>query len=262
MFRRVRDAVRRHPWVPRAAAAALGLIALVAALQAVPVERPLAWLTERVHALGPWGPAAFALAFIMLTSVLLPATPVVMAAGAVFGTVGGALTMMVAYTLAAIGAFGVGRLLGGSAVARWVTQYPRLHLIYVAMGREEGWKIVAAVRLSHAAPFGLQNYLFGLSPVRFWPFLLTTWVAMLPGTIFYAFVGHAGATALAAATEGGPVAPHESWVTKALFLVVAALALTYVTRFAKRVMRQELHDAAVAEMTAPAERSELVGSGR
>src|SRR5262249_2003923 len=163
----------------------------------------------------------------------LPATPVVLAAGAVFGPVWGTVLISAASTLAAALSFGVGRLLGRRRVARWVGHYPKLHALYHAMGRADGWKIVAAVRPSRMAPFGVQNYLFGLSPVRFWPFLLATWVTMLPGTIFYTFVGHAGAEAISAATEGA-APPVESWVTKVVFLVVAAGALTYLTHFAKR----------------------------
>src|SRR5205085_4121831 len=87
MLRRLRTTVRRHTWLAKGAAVALVLLLLLAALQAVPVERPLAWLTGKVHELGPWGPVAFGLAFVALTCVLLPATPVVLAAGAVFGPV-------------------------------------------------------------------------------------------------------------------------------------------------------------------------------
>lgn len=123
-------------------------------------------------------------------------------AGAVFGPLVAIVMTSAASTLAATVSFGIGRLLGRRRAARWVGHYPRVHALYHALGRTGGWKIVAAVRLSHAAPFGAQNYLFGTSPVRFGPFLLATWVTMLPGTIFYAYVGHAGAEAVAAATEG------------------------------------------------------------
>ena len=47
---------------------------------------------------------------------------------------------------------------------------------------EGGWKIVAMLRLSPAIPFNLQNYLYGLTDIRFWTCVLTSWVAMIPGT--------------------------------------------------------------------------------
>src|SRR5207248_218294 len=136
----------------------------LAALQLVPLERPLAWLTAEVQELGPWGPVAFALAYVILTSFLLPSTPVALAAGAVFGPVRGAVIVSIASALAAALSFAVGRWLGRHHTARRIERYPKLRAIYHAMGREHGWKVVVAVRLAHMAPFGVQNYLFGMSP--------------------------------------------------------------------------------------------------
>ena len=62
-------------------------------LRLVPIERPLAWLTQEVHALGVWGPLAFGALYVAATLLLLPSTPVSLAAGAVFGTVVGAVTV-------------------------------------------------------------------------------------------------------------------------------------------------------------------------
>ena len=61
---------------------------------------------------------------------------------------------------------------------------------------EGGWKIVALLRLSPAVPFNLQNYLFGLTRIGFWPYLLTSWIAMMPGTFLYVYVGHLTGEAL------------------------------------------------------------------
>src|SRR5438067_280475 len=157
MFSRLRAAVGRHAWLIQAGAVALALIALLVALQFVPLERPLAWLTAEVEELGPWGPAVFVLAYIMLTSLLLPSTPVAVAAGAVFGPIRGAVLISLASTLAAALSFGVGRWLGRRHAARWIEGYPKLRAIYHAMGHEHGWKVVVAVRMAHMAPFGVQN---------------------------------------------------------------------------------------------------------
>jgi uncharacterized membrane protein YdjX (TVP38/TMEM64 family) len=237
MFGRVCEFVRRHAWIVRAAAISLALIALLVALQMVPLKEPLGWLIARVDELGPWGPAAFVLAYVLLTSVLLPSTPVALAAGAVFGPVRGAVVVSIASAIAAALSFGVGRWLGHHHAARWIERYPKLRAIYHAMGREHGWKVVVAVRLAHAAPFGLQNYLFGMSPTRFWPYLVATWVTMLPGAIFYAYIGDEGAEAITQ-TGGG-----HSWLAKGAFLLVAVAALTYLTHFARRVMREQMDSA-------------------
>ena len=69
---------------------------------------------------------------------------------------------------------------GGKNLLHKLRQYPRIRAIYNALG-DGGWKVVAAVRLSHGLPFGLQNFLFGLSSIPFWTYLITTWLVTLPG---------------------------------------------------------------------------------
>ncbi len=241
MFARVRAAVVRHAWIIRAIVIALALIGLLLALQFVPLEEPLAWLMAQVNELGPWGPAAFVLAYVVLTSLLLPSTPVALSAGAVFGPLRGAVVVSIASVVAAAVSFGVGRWLGHHHMARRIERYPKLRAIYHAMGREHGWKVVVAVRLAHAAPFGVQNYLFGMSPTRFWPYLLATWMTMLPGAIFYAYIGHEGAEAISGTS------PTHSWLLKGAFLVVAVAALTYLTQFARRVMKEQASGLSAAE---------------
>jgi uncharacterized membrane protein YdjX (TVP38/TMEM64 family) len=44
-------------------------------------------------------------------------------------------------------------------------------------------------------PFSAGNYLFGLTAVGFWPCVVTSWVAMLPGTFLYVYLGHVGRVA-------------------------------------------------------------------
>jgi uncharacterized membrane protein YdjX (TVP38/TMEM64 family) len=216
----------------------LVLLAGVAlAARSVPVERPLAWLTQEVQALGVWGPLAFAALYVAVTVCLLPGTPVVLAAGAVFGTALGTGTIMAASTASAALSFCLSRYVAHDWFAGHVRHYPLIDRVWRALGRPGGWKVVAAVRLSHALPFGAQNLLFGLSPVRFVPFLAATVVAMLPGTLLYTYLGDLGARALGAG-EDAPAGPG-GWVLRLGTLAVIALAVLYVGRFARRVLRDE-----------------------
>src|SRR5205823_257613 len=101
-----------------------------------------------------------------------------------------------------------------------------------------------AVRLSHFLPFGVQSLLFGLSPVRFWPFVAATWLAMVPGTLLYTYLGSLAAAALGG-EEGDPPGPG-SWGLRLCTLAVIALALLYVIHFARRTLRQASRESAVA----------------
>ena len=52
------------------------------------------------------------------------------------------------------------------------------------------------LRLSPAMPFSLGNYLFGLTAIRFWPYVFTSWLFMLPGTFMYVYLGNIGTEGL------------------------------------------------------------------
>src|SRR5918911_1009190 len=104
---------------------------------------------------------------------------------------------------------------------------------------EGGWKVVVAVRLSHAIPFGLQSLLFGLTPVPFRTYLLATWAAVLPGAFLYAYLGHLGAVALEARQEVATAAGRWQWAARVLGLLAAAAALLYVTHLARKGLKEQ-----------------------
>src|SRR5262249_35460476 len=98
MVRRVNELIHGYAGLIRGVS--LGLIVLAALLfiRSLPAARPLQWLTEQVGELGAWGPVLFALLYILLTIVLLPGTPITIAAGAVFGPLPGTALISFAST--------------------------------------------------------------------------------------------------------------------------------------------------------------------
>lgn len=214
------------------------LVALAVALlmaRTVSIDATLLRLNREVEALGVWGPLVFGGLFVVTTMLLLPATPVVLAAGALFGTLTATATISVASTLSAFLSFVLSRHLAHDWIAARVVGYRRVHLLYRALGGEKGWKVVAAVRLAHLLPYGVQNLLFGLSPVRVVPFLAATWVAMLPGTLLYSYLGHLGARALE--VDGAPPLGPEGWAFRLGLLAVIVVAVLYIGRLARHVLQ-------------------------
>jgi uncharacterized membrane protein YdjX (TVP38/TMEM64 family) len=234
-------------WRPRAVTAgklllaALVVAAIVLLVRRAPIDETVVLLKQEVGEMGLWAPLAFGGALVVLTALLLPATPVVLASGAAFGPVLGVVVVSLATTASAALSFAVSRLLARRRVAAYVRRYPKLHAIYDALGGPAGWQVVIAVRLSHALPFGVQNLLFGASPVRFWPFLAATWVSMLPGSVLYVFLGHVAARALEEGSGAGPAVGPADWAVRAAGLAVAALAALYVTRLGRRILREKAH---------------------
>jgi uncharacterized membrane protein YdjX (TVP38/TMEM64 family) len=145
-------------------------------------------LAVEVHRAGAWGPLAFA------TVALLPGTILTLAGGALFGPAAGTFYNLTGATLGATGAFLVSRYLAADWVRRRLG--PRTEQIIAGVERED-WRFVAFVRLVPLVPFNLLNYALGLTRVRLSRYVTASYLAMLPGTLAYTYLGYAGRAALA-----------------------------------------------------------------
>jgi uncharacterized membrane protein YdjX (TVP38/TMEM64 family) len=52
---------------------------------------------------------------------------------------------------------------------------------------QEGWKVVAFIRLIPIFPYFLVNFAFGLTRITFWSFTIATFIFMLPLTIAFVY---------------------------------------------------------------------------
>jgi uncharacterized membrane protein YdjX (TVP38/TMEM64 family) len=57
---------------------------------------------------------------------------------------------------------------------------------------EDGFRVVTLLRLSPLLPFSIGNYLYGLTSVKLLPYILGSWLGMLPGTWAYVSAGATG----------------------------------------------------------------------
>jgi rhodanese-related sulfurtransferase len=83
----------------------------------------------------------------------------------------------------------------------------------------EGWRFVAFLRLVPLFPFNLLNYALGLTRLRLLPYVIATYLFMLPGAIAYTNLGYAGREAVA----GGEGMIQKGLLALALLAVVAFL---------------------------------------
>jgi uncharacterized membrane protein YdjX (TVP38/TMEM64 family) len=224
--------------VVRLVSVGLIVIGLLVIVRQLPVDAALEALAGRIEALGPWGPVAFGVIYAVAVVMMVPGSALTLAGGATFGLLAGTITVSVASNVGAAMAFLISRYLARDAVARRVGSDPKFGAIDRAIG-EGGWKIVAMLRLSPAVPFNLQNYLYGLTSIRFWPCVLASWVAMLPGTFLYVYLGHVGRTALAAAAGGERSRTQAEWAMIVVGLLATVGVTVYVTRLARRAMRRQ-----------------------
>jgi uncharacterized membrane protein YdjX (TVP38/TMEM64 family) len=225
--------VRRGPWLWAAVIAAAA--ALVLALRLLPIGPWLERLLAFFQGQGLGGIALFVVAYATLAVLLVPGSVLTLGAGFVYGVAWGSVAVSIAATLGAAGGFLVARYLARERVARFVAANPRFAAIDAAVGRE-GWKIVLLTRLSPIFPYTYINYLYGLTRVALGPYLLASWVGMLPGTVLYVYLGFAG-RAVAQAAAGGARRPAIEYAFWALGLLATAAVTVYVTRLARAALR-------------------------
>ncbi len=213
------------------------IVALFIVLRKVPLKKPLQDFLAWVDAIGFWGPVVLGVVYVIGCVVCLPGSILTLAAGALFGVVGGTITVSIASTLGACAAFVVGRTFARDWIAAKVEGNAKFRAIDKAVGRE-GFKIVLLTRLSPMFPFNLLNFGYGLTDVRLGHYALASWIGMLPGTIMFVYFGSALGSSVDAFAERGEKTAAET----AMFWVGMALAIA-VTVFVTRIARRALKDA-------------------
>lgn len=230
---------------------ALIAAALLVIVRLLPAGEAMAALKGWMTGLGMWGPVVLVLLYIVATVLFVPGTILTLAAGAMFGLVVGMITVSIGSTLGASFAFLIARYLARDKIAAMAGRNRNFGAIDRAIA-EGGWRIVALLRLSPAIPFNLQNYLYGLMQIRFWPYVLTSWLAMLPGTFLYVYLGH---------VTGAAIAPDRSrtlgeWLMLAVGLLATVAVTVYVTWLARRKLREHMDEATTDGEVAPDQHSD------
>ena len=198
---------------------------------ALPLETWLRRLSSLIEAAGAWGPIIYGLAYSIATVLMVPGSILTFFAGVSFGLGIGTVTVSIGSTVGAALSFFLARRLARRKISSLLENHRYLAAIDKAL--EQGsWKTVALMRLSPAIPFNLQNYLWGITPVRFLTYVLSSWVAMLPGTFLYVYLGYVSREAAGAAAGEEPLEVAQ-WILRGAGLLATVIATIYITRLAR-----------------------------
>jgi uncharacterized membrane protein YdjX (TVP38/TMEM64 family) len=210
----------------------LGLLILARVL---PVADWLLKFDDWIVHLGLLGVLLFMLVYVAATVLLFPASILTIGAGFIFGVVSGTLVVSIAATTGAALAFLIARYLARNQVETRFAGNPAFKRIDRAIG-ERGAGLILLLRLSPLIPFNVSNYIYGLTSVKFWPYVLASWIGMLPGTLLYVYLGTAGRLGLGGAA--GRSSAHSVWEYG--FFGAGLVATIVVTVWVTRIARKEL----------------------
>jgi uncharacterized membrane protein YdjX (TVP38/TMEM64 family) len=180
---------RRLAWLALGLVVAAGLAWGLGVHDRVRPER-LGDLRVTIEAYGAWGPVLYVAGYVVAELLFVPALPLTLLGGLVFGPVWGTVYTWTAATLAAALAFLIARHLARGTVERWRARSPRIAQIDAAVERH-GWRILMVTRLVPLFPFNLQNFVYGLTRIPFWTYVAVSSVCILPGTIAFSVAGSA-----------------------------------------------------------------------
>ena len=212
------------------------VIVLASAAYFFPLVPALEHVSAWLGGLGVIGAALFAVLIAVSSLCLLPASPFIIAASAVFGFSLGLLTSAVGIILGAASGYFLSRLFLRKDVADQLKSRPSFKAIDQAIA-EEGWKIVLLLRLC-PIPFGLANYLYGLTAIPFLPYLITTLLGAVPGLLLFSHLGSAGKAGLQALASGNLNKGGGEIVLLGLSLAATIVLVVLLPRIARRALEK------------------------
>lgn len=202
------------------------LVGVVVAARYFPI---LDWL----KAFGLWsqqfgfaGALIYGIVFGLAAILMVPCLPLTLLAGFAFGLGQGLFAVMLGIAIGAAGGFLIARYLARETVSEKIGQNARFAAIDGAIAKD-GWKIVGLLRML-PVPFGITNYLYGLTAIDFWRYMAATTVGMLPANVLFVYLGAFGKRSV-----DGPRHPLE-YVMGGLMVAALVGVIVMLRRVAQR----------------------------
>jgi uncharacterized membrane protein YdjX (TVP38/TMEM64 family) len=225
--------------ISRLVALIIIVVALFLAMRFLPIQQWLRNFNDWVSQMGVAGIFIFIGVYAVATVLLASGAILTIGAGFAFGLWKGFLAVSVGATLGASLAFLVARFIARDKVEAIAKGNEKFRNIDNAIAKQ-GAKLVFLLRLSPVIPFNLSNYFYGLTSVKFWPYVLASWIGMMPGTFLYVYIGTAGKAAVSAAA-GGEAIKHgwQYWAFMSVGLAATIIVTIWVTKIARDALKSQ-----------------------
>ena len=215
------------------------VIGLLVAAKFLPVKQWFLGFNDWVGQIGLAGIFIFIAVYAIAAVLLMPGSILTIGGGFAFGLWKGFLAVSAGATLGAALAFLVARFVARDKIEAIAKKNDKFRRIDSAIG-EQGAKFIFLLRLSPVIPFNLSNYFYGLTGVKFWPYVLASWIGMMPGTFLYVYIGAAGKAA-ASAAAGGETIKHgwQYWTFMSVGLAATVIVTIWVTKIARDALKSQ-----------------------
>lgn len=180
-----------------------------------------------ILSMGNWGPLFYIILYILVTITMISPLPVALVGGIIFGPVMGLVYTMAGAGLGLTLSFVIARHLARKKLEEKFGETEIMKKIDSGV-EKDGWLILATTRLLPIFPFGIQNYVYGLTSIGLMQYVVLSIIFILPGTSV--FVMLAGAF-----TSGN----REMVVKYSLIASLVFFSLAIITKYLKKRARIE-----------------------
>jgi len=195
-----------------------------------------------------WGSLTLTIIYAISLIFCFPGTPINLAAGYMFGFWIGSFVTVIGCDIGATLSFLLGRTLGKDWAQKQIAKNPKFQLVNLAV-EKNAWLIIFLVRLSPVFPFGICNYLFGVTKASFWTYWSATTAGLLPCTMAYTYLGSLMRDLSEIYSEGGADTTQRT-VIIAIALVITVGGIAVITIITKRSLEKAMKEQEIELRTA------------
>ena len=187
-------------------------------------------LQEWFQGLGFIGYAVYLAIYVIVAVFMFPASAITIVAGITFGSVLGGILALLGATIGAAAAFIIAKYVARDAIVNKFGRNPIFKKIENGV-KENGTSFLILTRLVPLFPYNIQNYAYGVTPMKLSTFIFVSLATMAPGAFIYAFM--AGEIV----TKGISVRLLIQFAAAGLILFGVSLIPKLITR--KKVIKEE-----------------------
>ena len=143
------------------------------------IEGHAGLIKDWIESFGTHGMIVFVVLCVLAFVLALPASFLIVMAGALYGSLHGVIIVSIGATIGAALCFLISRYFARDLMLKWIGSKQSFRKLDQLI-EDNGAIVVAMTRLVLVFPYAVLNYGFGLTKVSFWTYLFLSWLCMLP----------------------------------------------------------------------------------